>query len=946
VAQLDEISVLESVTGLPGFHTAIYLTYGADLAFFEEAILHGLWQKDCRYHLIFMDAERYADTVGDLRDSAEWVGRRYIVVPVQLGSGRAFHPKVMLLLGPQQGRLLVGSGNLTFTGLGQNHELFTCLDWTPEQSEWLFAFSTAWRLICDVQQRFSHSDQAQVMLAKTLRVAPWLNIPAPPSPQIEFAHSLDEPLIEHLARAIGNHKVTKLSIAAPFLDNDAEALRQLYLRFLPADLTLTLQVGKASGNSQALDAIRQSGIPLKVHGFSASDRYLHAKAYILETAEAGFAVTGSANCSRVAWLRPAGTGNLEAILIHRANDVNHFDSVLAKVAAPEVSGSLEQIGLRPPTEIVQGSTPCIHLLDLVLEHNTLTVTFTVDTMLDGVVDLVVGFPTFPGPQVKLGPPTPGRHQQQIVIEKSLKSLLSESMTAAIFGLDADERRLDLRCNRLWLTNLDVLRREVSKAHPTGTSGEILGRLQVGSDQEWQDLFETISSLVELQVSGLRQRAGPYTTSPPIPRAAAKRKEDGPEHEVEIRLVQEFRDDLATQKVAAKELYSESPFVAWLEQVRAMLPTPPRSKGTSGVGDGPPGQGREGRKWTPGERIGRRFINLVQKFVQSLRNAEYMQTISIYLALDYYSIFQRMARLLWTHDIVDAMQWAELANKINSAYFGSPDDPPPALRPHLQSHLRAGWRDEWAERDARDVAFATLLAVEHVFVASSDEVQLRSTRRQTLRTLTALSVVTDLGAWSKEIETGDRFLSTAMIYDEDAAALTIEATERLRGYLPEIAEQLGRWTQTVTVALGKVSEIHQAQLLRLARVEYGQARYPLLQRCVEPGVQVGQATDMAFWSTCLHDRQAAAFWSGILVALFERRGDIRSLARTLIDEGKRLFFARAYQEATIKLRQAGTLARRLEDDLLLDECQTWLAHVGFFLKDEDVSCDDAHSVAPN
>ena len=88
------ISLLAALSEYQDFHSAIFFTYCADLAFFEVAVSHQLWKNGCRNNLLFMDAQRYADTLGAMRGSVTWVGRRYIVCPVQLESRQAFHPKL------------------------------------------------------------------------------------------------------------------------------------------------------------------------------------------------------------------------------------------------------------------------------------------------------------------------------------------------------------------------------------------------------------------------------------------------------------------------------------------------------------------------------------------------------------------------------------------------------------------------------------------------------------------------------------------------------------------------------------------------------------------------------------------------------------------------------------------------------------------------------------
>jgi hypothetical protein len=148
------LNLLDALAEHQGYETAVYCTYGVDLAFFEEAVLRPLRHNRCRRHIIFVDGRRYAETIEQWRDCAQFVGHHYLLVPIHLPPFQAFHPKLTLLLGPQRGRLLVGSGRLTLTGFGHNHELYTCLDWTPDQPEVLPLFQAAWQFIEAIQARW------------------------------------------------------------------------------------------------------------------------------------------------------------------------------------------------------------------------------------------------------------------------------------------------------------------------------------------------------------------------------------------------------------------------------------------------------------------------------------------------------------------------------------------------------------------------------------------------------------------------------------------------------------------------------------------------------------------------------------------------------------------------------------------------------------------------
>ena len=53
-----------------------------------------------------------------------------------IGCGGAFHPKILLLVGPKRARLFIGSHNLTMSGFIQNRELTNIIEITgPKDRE-------------------------------------------------------------------------------------------------------------------------------------------------------------------------------------------------------------------------------------------------------------------------------------------------------------------------------------------------------------------------------------------------------------------------------------------------------------------------------------------------------------------------------------------------------------------------------------------------------------------------------------------------------------------------------------------------------------------------------------------------------------------------------------------------------------------------------------------
>jgi hypothetical protein len=509
------IDLLEKISEHSEFYASVCFTYGADLAFFEEAVLRSLWQDGCRYNLVFMDARRYADTTGALKASVTWVGRRYLLIPVNLGSFQSFHPKLILLIGSQRGRLLVGSGNLTFTGFGHNHEVFTCLDWTPDDDRVHQVFAQSWHLINEVSRRWSYSAEAGKVLHKAAHVAAWLAAKSEPSDDIELIHSLDESLIDQCSRAIGGAPVDRITVLSPFLDQQALALGSLHDRFQPQELRLILQEGQVVGDVGSLKRLTESGVPLEVLRFADEERYSHAKAYVFETPAASYVLTGSPNCTRSAWLSSAADGNLEVALLRRSDSHRAFRSFIHDRFLATTVSTLDEVELRRQSLSPDADQSiAVRLLDVAVERGLLSVTIDILYLPEDVDRLQLRLATAPEHVIPLGALKSGEHTLEVSLPLVARALFRSPCSASVQGLTSEGQPSSVSSNELWVNNVDVLRREATRALPADArTGTYLAEMALGSEEEWRDLYNSLVRLVELEVAGLKQRAGTYTASP-------------------------------------------------------------------------------------------------------------------------------------------------------------------------------------------------------------------------------------------------------------------------------------------------------------------------------------------------------------------------------------------------------------------------------------------------
>lgn len=106
------------------YHSALLTTYAIDLIHFDNQILNMLHRKQICSVNVFVDANQ-------MQRSIEYVtpfymrniGREYCITSIN--SVGAFHPKINFFVGDESVLVVFGTGNLTVTGHGKNHEVFT-----------------------------------------------------------------------------------------------------------------------------------------------------------------------------------------------------------------------------------------------------------------------------------------------------------------------------------------------------------------------------------------------------------------------------------------------------------------------------------------------------------------------------------------------------------------------------------------------------------------------------------------------------------------------------------------------------------------------------------------------------------------------------------------------------------------------------------------------------
>lgn len=308
------------------YHKALLLTYSFDPIFFEQVVLPDLWAGRSSDILVLGDqAQIEASTqvaVGQL-----WhLGRHYLLAGANHTG--AFHPKVFLRLGPKDGIVMLGSGNVTSSGWGGNQELGTAWMVGPEHADkggWLHPFLDSVSSWC--------GGELEHDAVRRMKDVPWLSLtPAAlvtESVVLHSRHALS--LAPALAQRWTGRRFDEVKILTGSTDESGAFLRWAHSTFGVEQATVALTPSSASFAPDKL-----ADLPLKLRIVPAlADRAMHAKFYWFEGPDGPAAVMGSANCSAAAWLlAPDQGGNIETLVAYDQPTPDDFAGVLSVFAAP------------------------------------------------------------------------------------------------------------------------------------------------------------------------------------------------------------------------------------------------------------------------------------------------------------------------------------------------------------------------------------------------------------------------------------------------------------------------------------------------------------------------------------------------------------------------------------------------------------------------------------
>ncbi|RWM12858.1 MAG: hypothetical protein EOR72_20260 [Mesorhizobium sp.] len=294
---------------------AVFTTYALSLSFFESVVLDGLVRGRTEDTLILADADGVR--AGLSEQGAQRAGRDYELEPVVVdGARHVFHPKISAFVDKDDSHLVVGSGNLTFSGWGGNFEVAEHLH--PSFAADAFDDASMLFMLMSDSPKVAHGAAARcAALADDLAAAAAGNAR---TGALRLVHSLDGPIGDRLAgfaEELGG--ATRLSAVSPFWDSGT-AITRLCSLIGVGEVHVHAHPGGTVRGHVGFNWPSAAGaevIPVTVSDLSAGDgRLLHAKAFEIVCRRGRILVSGSVNATSAALF----SGNVEAAVVRIQRD--------------------------------------------------------------------------------------------------------------------------------------------------------------------------------------------------------------------------------------------------------------------------------------------------------------------------------------------------------------------------------------------------------------------------------------------------------------------------------------------------------------------------------------------------------------------------------------------------------------------------------------------------
>ena len=218
------------------YHSCIITCYSFDFTYFEERVLPVFRASNIRNVNVFVDGNSLESSQEMLTGKEFSFQKNYSLIPVYKGKG-VFHPKIILLTGYHEGLLIVGSGNITSSGLNNNDEIWGAFHFKDNSEKNAKIFYEIWAYL---ETYFPLAlGVGSEKLNWFTNNSPWIstlgNLIGNNS---ENPIVLTQSFYKNILKEIPKENVLEITVVSPYFDKEGKIIQQLQRDFSPQKINV------------------------------------------------------------------------------------------------------------------------------------------------------------------------------------------------------------------------------------------------------------------------------------------------------------------------------------------------------------------------------------------------------------------------------------------------------------------------------------------------------------------------------------------------------------------------------------------------------------------------------------------------------------------------------------------------------------------------------------
>lgn len=314
------------------YHSAILTSFTFDSYYFSNYYMPQMRSRGIKNVVVLIDSTQY-DAILEDTNTFKSFRHDFALIRVKNKSNGVFHPKISLFLGNKQALALVGSGNLTYSGMFHNKELWGAFCADDKEADEAVIIKDVWNYLSGIIKS-SSSEVAiqQLEWCKTYSAAirDFELIKSPQQSAFKFLYANEKSIFNQI-KDIVTGEVNTIKVIAPFYDMEGSLINTLKSTFKPKKIKCAIDESYGYIPYKIKDVydiqfFHWSEIFVSDNQSELAKK-LHAKAIQFETSKGTFFVLGSANATSAAFGLNAHNFNDEANIIVYSHKEDFFKNL-------------------------------------------------------------------------------------------------------------------------------------------------------------------------------------------------------------------------------------------------------------------------------------------------------------------------------------------------------------------------------------------------------------------------------------------------------------------------------------------------------------------------------------------------------------------------------------------------------------------------------------------